>query len=315
MQRNLLVHSPANEKTRYYRDYNLFWDDLTDELKKTHNVSENRFFENAHIGPMKVHLQKRTYEFLEMLECEYIIEDLDSGDFWILSASEQISNCIMLEQYNTHLKKVLYSQYVPEQIVAHARENSYKFFPWIFFPQNVVDLESYYEKRKNKTEFIDRLFFRGGVDYRPIVSHINQEILSSTEKINHDEYFDYLINHEICLSIGGVANGDLCYRDIECMALGVPLLRFEFSAVLNPGLIPNYHYISIPIQLDFPVTNGVLRDRLGLPHHAKLIEERYLEVTKNKNLINFISKNAKDYYEKYLSRYSRIKYTLELLQL
>ena len=72
------------------------------------------------------------------------------------------------------------------------------------------------------------------------------------KKIENKNYFDLLTDYDMCLSIGGVANGDLCYRDVECMALGIPLLRFDFVTTLNPALIPNYHYISIPIQLDFP---------------------------------------------------------------
>lgn len=313
--RNLLIHNPCNEHTRYYRDYNLFWDDLTGELKKNHTVTENRYFEEAHFNRMKIYLQKRQHEYLELMECEYVIEDLDSGEFWILSVAEQFTGGILAEQSNPYLKKVLYSQYIPDQIVHHAREFSNKYIPWIFFPQDVVDLESYYNKRLEKTELIPKLFFRGNTEYRPIVDFINKDILSETKKIENKNYFDLLTDYDMCLSIGGVANGDLCYRDVECMALGIPLLRFDFVTTLNPALIPNYHYISIPIQLDFPKERDVFKDRLGNERHAKLIEERYHQVINNKNLLSFISKNAREYYEKYLSNEGRIKHTLNLLDL
>jgi len=313
--RNLLIHNPCNEQTRYYREYNLFWDELTDELKKNHNVSENRYFEGAHYSRMKIQLQKRIHDYLELMECEYVIEDLDSGDFWILSVAEQMTGCILLEQSNPHLKKVLYSQYIPDQIVHHTGKNANKYLPWIFFQQDVVDLEKYYEERKEKNNLIPKLFFKGNTEYRPIVNFIDKEILSETNKIENKNYFDYLSDHEICLSIGGVANGDLCYRDIECMAIGVPILRFDFVTTLNPALIPNYHYISIPIQLDLPKKRDVLKDRLGNETHAKLIENRFNEVINNKNYLNFISTNAREYYENYLSKKNRIKHTLNLLKL
>jgi len=313
--RNLLIHNPCNEQTRYYREYNLFWDELTDELKKNHNVSENRYFEEAHYSRMKIQLQKRIHDYLELMECEYVIEDLDSGDFWILSVAEQMTGCILLEQSNPHLKKVLYSQYIPDQIVHHTGKNANKYLPWIFFQQDVVDLEKYYEERKEKNNLIPKLFFKGNTEYRPIVNFIDKEILSETNKIENKNYFDYLSDHEICLSIGGVANGDLCYRDIECMAIGVPILRFDFVTTLNPALIPNYHYISIPIQLDLPKKRDVLKDRLGNETHAKLIETRFNEIINNKNFLNFISKNAREYYKNYLSKESRVKHTLNLLKI
>ena len=313
--RNLIVHNPCNDNTRYYRDYNLFWDELTEELKKQHNVVENRFFEDALRDKMKIFLKERTSDFLELLECEYVIEDSESGEFWILSVAEQLSSGILTEQSNKYLKKVLYSQYIPDQIVHHCKENSNKYIPWIFFPQNVVELDSYYEKRLSKTEFNDRLYFKGGVDYRPIVNFIDKEILSETSKVTVENYFDDLINYKMCLSIGGVANGDLCYRDVECLALGIPFLRFDYVTTLNPPLIPNYHYISIPLQLDLPIHNDVLKDRMGEQKHADLIYNRYKETINNVHFLNFISKNAREYYEKYLSKQSRIKHTLNLLEL
>jgi len=313
--RNLIIHNPTNENTKYYRDYNLFWDDLTNELKKENIVEENRFFEDAHFGRMKVELKKKQNNYLELLECEYVIEDKDTGEFWVLSVAEQLTSAILTEKNNPFLRKVLYSQYIPEQIVHHCGYNSIKFYPWIFFPQNVMNLEDYYEKRKLKTNLIPKLFFKGNTEYRPIVNYIDKEILSDTSKIVDRDYFDILTDYEVCLSIGGVANGDLCYRDVECMAMGIPILKFDFVTTLNPPLIPNYHYISIPLQIDFPVINGVLKDRLGSEKHAKLIEERFKEVIYKKDFLNYISNNAKQYYEKYLSRNNRISHTLNLLNL
>jgi hypothetical protein len=313
--RNLIIHNPCNDFTKNYRDYNLFWDELTDELKKSHQIVENRFYETAHIDRMKIQLKKRQHEYLELLECEYVIEDSDTGDFWILSAAEQITGGILLEQNNPHLKKVLYSQYIPDQMVHHTGKNSNKYHPWIFFPQNVLDLEPFYQKRLTKEILIPKLFFKGGVNYRPIVTFINNDILSDTNIINNNNYFDTLIDYKICLSIGGTANGDICYRDIECFALGIPILRFDFVTTLYPGLIPNYHYISIPLPNDLPIHNGVLKDRLGNLSHAKLIEDKFYEVINNDNFLKYISNNAKEYYEKFLSKKNRIHHTLNLLNL
>jgi hypothetical protein len=313
--RNLLIHNPCNEHTRYYRDYNLFWDDLTDELKKTHTVFENRFFEDAHKSKFKIELIKRTKPYLEILECEYVIEDLDNGDFWILSSSDQIGSAFMDEQNNPYLKKVLFSQFIPDQIVSHTKNNFDKYFPWIYFPQNPVDYDLLYEKRKKNNFFIDKLYFKGSKSYRPIIDLINPNILSEQNIMSNNSYFEDLINYKMSLSVGGAANGDLCYRDIEYMSIGIPFIKFDFVSILNPGLIPNYHYISIPIPEDLPIFNGVKKDRLGIEKHAKMIEKKFMEVRENQDFLNFISNNARQYYEKYLSKNSRISHTLNILNL
>lgn len=313
--RRLIVHNPTNEHTKNFREYNLFWDELTDELKKKYQVVENRYFEDAHKDRMKIRLKKRHNEELHLMECEYVIEDEDSGDFWILSVAEQISQAILVEQNNPHLKKVLYSQYIPDQIAHHFRSNSHKIQPWIFFQQNVIDLEPYYEKRKNITSFEDKLFFKGLTTYRPIVDHIDKNLLSENNLTSSTTYFDELIRHKVCLSVGGTANGDLCYRDVECMALGIPLLRFDYVTTLYQPLIPNYHYFSVPIQLDIPKHNDVYKDRLGMDRHAKMLENRFKEVVNNESYLNFVSQNARTYYEKYLSKTARVKFTMELLNL
>jgi hypothetical protein len=54
-------------------------------------------------------------------------------------------------------------------------------------------------------------------------------------------------------------------------------------------------------------------DRLGEKHHAELITKRYLEVKDDDEFLNFISKNAKEYYNKYLSPSSSVDFTIKML--
>jgi hypothetical protein len=315
MSETLIIHNPMTSENRYVRNYNLFWDELTNELKKKYNVIENRTFENARSQAMKIFLKKGLREFSQMLECEYVIEKEESGDFFILSVADQITPLILNEQDNPHLKKVLYSQYVPDQIVHHTRGNSNKYFPWIYFPQEIVDYDFFYEERKKINIFNEKLYFKGSKSYRPIVDLVDPNILCEQNMVPTEEYFYDLINYKIALSIGGAANGDLCYRDIEYMSLGIPFIKFDFVSFMNPPLIPNYHYISIPIPEDLPKFNGVKKDRLGNLRHANLIKEKYLEVINNHELLDFISQNSRNYYEKYLKGQNRINHTLEILGL
>ena len=56
-------------------------------------------------------------------------------------------------------------------------------------------------------------------------------------------------------------------------------------------------------------------DRTGNHHHAEMITKRYYEVIEDREFLEFISKNAKEYYEDYLSPTSSVEHTIKLLGL
>ena len=312
---NLRVHNPCNKHTKYYRNYNLFWDELTDKLKEKYNVTENRYFENAHKERFNVNFDSLTNpEGLLLMECEYVIENMGNGDFYVLSVADDLSYGMLSEQSNPKLKKVLISQFIEDKVKHHVSDNYDKYYPWIYFPSNLTDLEYYYKKRLGKTEFIDKLCFWGTTSERPILKHFDNSILDGPNYIGDSQkYFENLINYSVALSIAGV--GELCYRDIECMALGIPLIRFEYQTKLYEPLIPNYHYISIPYDDTIPKHNDVHTDRLGDETHSKQIEDRFKEIIFDKEFLQFISNNSRKYYEDSLSSSSRINKTLEILGL
>jgi hypothetical protein len=310
---NLKIHNPCNNSTRYYRNYNLFWDQFTEYLKKYHNIEENRFFDKAHIERYPVRLKSSNKDLL-LMECEYVIENLDTNDFAILSVSDDFSYAILDEKNNNHLKIVLVSQFIQSKINSHVYEQSYKYSPWIYFPSSTEDLETYYRQRISIDNHINKLFFRGtSLEDRSILKFIDNNILTGPETTNNQqEYFKELIHHKVALSVAG--RGELCYRDIECMAVGVPFLRFEFQTELAVPLIPNIHYISIPLPNDLPTHNGIMCDRIGLKHHAEMLENRFTEVVDDIDFLRFIASNARSYYENYLSVDNRIILTYNLLK-
>ena len=311
------IHNPCNETTRYYRNYNLFWDELTDELKKKYVIIENRYYKDAHITRFDVKFGSLTTNHLELMECEYVIENMDTGDFYILSCADDITGCTLNERNNPKLKKVLISQFIDYQLKHHVNDNYYKYSPWIYFQKDLTDLETYYNKRTNipKTQLIKKLFFEGRVDFRPILQYFDKTILETPLEFTKsiEEYLDTVIQYKIALSISGQC--ELCFRDVECMAIGVPIIRFQYQTSLYEPLIPNYHYISVNFYKTLPTINDIYKDRLGLEIHAKQIEYRFNEVLNDDEFLSFISKNARKYYEDNLSPTIRVKKTLEILDL
>jgi hypothetical protein len=304
------VHNPCNSNTRYYRYYNLFWDKFTDYLKLHFDVEENRYYEFAHMGRFPVKLQKGNSDNFLLLECEYIIENLENNEFVIMSVSDELTHATINECKNKYLKKVLISQFLPKKIQSHIEVDYFhKYSPWQYFQAQVFDLEPFYTKRLTLDNLSNELYFKGtSLEDRQIIYKINDDILNKnfTPYPPH-VYFNELINHKIALSVDG--RGEFCYRDIECFAVGVPIIRFEYESVFYDDLIPNYHYISIPRPEDLKMY------RMGDENHAKMLEQRYYEVINDVEFLNFISKNARQYYEKNCMLDVSINNTYNLLNL
>ena len=305
---NIRVHNPCNSHTRYYRNYNLFWDKFTDYLKEYFVVEENRYFEDAHSSRFKVELQKgQSSEFL-LLECEYVIENLDNGEFVIMSVADDLTHAILNEKDNPFLKKVLISQFDPTKISQHIGKHMYKYSPWTYFQAGLDDIEEYYTKRCLIKDFENKIYFKGtSLEDRSILNYIDKSIITDFTPIPQPTYFNDLISHKLALSVDG--RGEFCYRDVECFGVGIPILRFEYLSIFNQPLVPNYHYISIPRPSDMVLY------RSGKQDHAELIKNRYFEVIEDVEFLNFISDNARKYYSENFELNSKLSNTFNILNL
>lgn len=287
----ITIYNPCNEITRYYRNYNYFWDYFTEYLKKHFEVTENRYFENAHCERWKVNLQKNISDNVLVLDCEYIIENNETGEFHVISVSDTLTHASLNERANPYCKSVLVSQFHPETIKNHVNNYFFKYKPWLYFQALFSNLDLYYIKRKSIVNKVDTLFFKGtSLQDRTFLTHLNKDYVSDFNPISPDNYFNELIKHKLAISIDG--RGEFCYRDVECFGVGVPIIRYEFESVFHEPLIPNYHYISIPRPNDMKLY------RLGTKEHADKFMDKYFEVINNEELLNFISKNAREYYER-----------------
>ena len=317
----IIVHNPCNDITRHFKNYNFFWDYFTEFLKQYFDVEENRYFEDIHKMPYNVNLKKGFTNNLNVYDCEYIIENKETGDFHIISVSDIETSAMLNEASNPFCKNILVSQFNPKRLfmwkneIPHkdiagkeVRNYFFKFKPWCYFQSSLINLDPFYYKRKYIKNKKEELFFRGSaLNERVFLTFLDKKYVTEFSDVNEKDYFEEIINHKIALSIDG--KGEFCYRDIECFALGVPIIRFEYESSFDQILIPNYHYISIPR----PTNMNEYKE--GTKEHAELLIESYLHAVKNEELLNFISKNARKYYEDNLI-YSKIaSRTFSLLNL
>lgn len=301
------VHNPRSMDVRYFRNYELFWDRLTDRLRRSFDVDENRPLNATSLG-MAAPLKAALHGPLSLRECEYVIENLDNDEFVIMSLCDVSSHGMFNEHANPKLRRVLVAQYWPRMIRDDAKEDVSKYYPWIYFPMDARDLDLWYYRRKwiLPGNLINKLYFRGGVYDRPILAHFDKGVLEGPQALGTtDEYFDDVIKYRVGLSIGG--KGEVCYRDIEYMAMGIPMLRFTYTTPLSPILRPDYHYIAVPRPAD------LYRDREGGPEHARMLMDRFQQVRTNRDFLASIAANARQYYLDYLAPYAAVEHTLRLL--
>jgi len=308
----VVIHQPKNFESRYYRYYNFLFDGLANKIKENFDCLEARYFKHANETryPVKLMYDKesRNSDSTLLLECEMLIENHETQEVIVLSVSDDLTHAILTNY--PHVKKILISQFEKNKIKSHLYngQDFRNFHPWVYFPQNIYDYDLYYTKRQELPGLIDKFYFRGtSLEIRAILQGFNPKYFEGGLPIGGFEtYASDIINYKIAYSTAG--RGEFCYRDIENMAMGIPILRFEYSHEMNPPLIPNFHYISVPRP-------SITTEHQLTPDHAPLIENRFLEVKDDKNFLDFISKNAREYYEKYIKLDSCIQHTYNLMEI
>jgi hypothetical protein len=297
----------------YNRDFHALWDDIIEQLKKSGRPVE--IIRDAKISPAD-------YIDLELYDCEILVEidgmfkgicfadyhgplsDFFSAGVRWPNNTPRTENDILLISHG----KSPYTIWDADML----SKVKCKILDGIFLPQLPnIDFYVYRELRKHVTP-IDKFAFMGNVNSLPravVKFLVPSEHFINLPAVNPDDYFRTIINYKVGLCLPGAA--ELCHRDVEFLAMGVPILKFEYMANLTPPLIPNYHYISIP-RIDNHPFEG---ERLGEQPYADLYIKRFLEVKDDMEFLNFISKNAMEYYDTYLSPSVRLKYIFKLWEL
>jgi hypothetical protein len=103
------------------------------------------------------------------------------------------------------------------------------------------------------------------------------------ERLHQKEYCEEL--NEDFINIAPNAKGEISYREIGILGLGNVMLRTKHRVQFKDPLIPEYHYSSVEID-DFS-------------NYEKLADaflDKYNKIKNDKEYLNFISKNAREWY-------------------
>lgn len=192
----------------------------------------------------------------------------------------------------------------------------YKFKLKRFFFQPYSPLINYgffYRRRKliEENEFIDKMFFRC------TTGRGDEEELYKLDIINDkfrplpiDVYLHKAMYYKVGLAIS--CQTGICHRDLDYMGIGLPMIRTKYYGQYEPPLIPNYHYIAV--ESDNIILDPTLEIRGG-KEYVEAYTNKFMEVKNNKPLLDFISKNARKYFEDNCSTNNRLKLILEKLEI
>lgn len=296
------------------RDFHVLWEQVIDQLKL--HTDEIQVVES---GTANI----ESFGTMEIFDCELLLNY--NGKFKGISLSDyhsDISNFFavgtrdLVGEVRTEDDTLLIAQgSSPYQIWSEENTKNFvkcKVLGGIYTPQAPhINFEQFRIPRDSK-EIIDKFVFKGNVTGLPrkVVPYLeNCQYYSGTDTYNMMEYLEVVSRYKVGLCIPGA--GEICHRDIEYMAMGVPMLKFEYMANLSPKLIPNVHYISIP-RIDTHPFEG---ERSGGQKYADLYIQRFLEVKDDKEFLQFISKNAMEYYDTYLRPENRVRHIFKLWEL
>jgi len=318
MTAKIIIHNPTNFKTKKYRYYNIFFDQLVQALKEKFEIIENRYFIDSHKNryPIKLLYDEDNTGVSHstlMLECEMILENSNTKELKILSVSDYFTDSSLglfnNEVAQKYISKVLLSQFNRQSIINHCHNKSIDaiYSPWIYFPSNLYDLNELYNKRQKISQLVDKFYFRGsGLEHRPMIKFFNKELFAGGGPIgNFENYANEAIQYKIGFSCAGSAQ--FCYRDIEYMAMGIPILRFEYTNEMNPPLIPNFHYIAVQPPMEHTAELNTTEE------HSRLIEQKFLQVKDDIDFLQSIANNARQYYLNHIHGLNGVKHTLQLL--
>lgn len=315
-----------------YSSWQGLFHEIVEYYKKEYNAEVIHKTNHRGVGGTHMHIEEFDYD---MADCEILIHDKEKDSVKGISYSESYTNMwekVFVKRNNKNdlfLITQFYNWFNKSIETGEDRINlsDYNFTvsPTVFYPihdspenevinPDKINYETLYERRQQIKfeDQIDKLFML-------FTTHRNDPYkLSELGYLNSDlttkrmgAYFEDLLSYKIGLAIGTTA--EYAYREFEYMAIGIPFMRVEYLTSLKPPLIPNYHYIAIDrAKYNLQYNNGL--DRLGGENFVNAYIDRFLEVKDDKEFLNFIAKNARDYYVSYCNPENRLNHVLTLLQ-
>lgn len=111
--------------------------------------------------------------------------------------------------------------------------------------------------------------------------------------IPFEQYIMEICKYKIALGASMLLGQDINPRDILNFGFGIPVIRPTYRVFNHDPLIPNYHYIAVETELEPSLLTPTNNEQT-----ADDIMKRYYEVIDDNELLEFVSQNAMEWYDR-----------------
>lgn len=324
--KTLRIHRVDN--TMYGRYHSPWFKMFSEYLGQYFNIEWKDYATSPDQGSSAIELQSEISGFgynppLSDVDC--VIENLDNKKFVVLSFTEYFNSYVVHYLKSENCQKVCLVHFSYQNIYDWLKRDNLTrrigdVSPWFFGRFQDYDYMKYRELRQNTENLNRQLFYKGsGAGYREVITLLNDDNFLNNNSVPHEYYLTQMAETKLGLSYYMDLDkystpydhtGEFCYRDIEYMSVGLPYIRIEYKDHVYNGLIPNYHYASIPREKAY--TTYLQKGNKGV---AELIRGKYFEIIDDDAFLNYISKNQIEWFDKYAAWPASADFTIKLTKI
>jgi hypothetical protein len=188
-----------------------------------------------------------------------------------------LENCIEeFAYYGMHKNDYTYEQY----------DRKYTAIPPMAFTHlNEKHVEEVYRKKISKIT-PEKPYFRSGNPYlfREHIHKYDNRFISHNVWIDSLSFVEEMAKNSIVIDINSVA--EFSHRTVQALGLGCALIRPKLKAKLYKDLINNYNYAEVECD-----------DLSDYKLLADAYIDKFEQLKKDKDLVNYIATNGRKYYE------------------
>jgi len=310
------IHMYQNEK---WGRYHLPWyKKFIEFLKKDFDVEVVNYNTNGETFRGTINLQTPVGQFNNnppLSDVDFVVENLDNNEFFVLTFTKYFNSQVVHYLKSDRCIGILSAHFSHRYMYDHLKKNNLlhkldKVHPWFFGFYQEFEVEKYRKLRDSQESLNDKLYFKGGGwkkhenSYRKVVGILHDQEYLNAKTVPLNQYLEELsiqgvaISHYMDLDWFTESErypGELCYRDIEMMSIGVPYIRVEYKSEIHEAFKPNFHYITIPREDAY-----LAFDKDGNEGVAKLFIDTYNKVKDDHDFLSFISQNQRKWYDTHM---------------